>query len=144
MALIEDACRAHLEGVADPVLREKLRPDYRAGCKRLIASGEFYDAIQRPNAALVTEQIERIEPAGVRTEDGVLHELDVLVLATGFRADRFLRPIEVRGRDGIRLDDVWADRPSAHVALAVPGFPTLFLDRKSTRLNSSHSCASRL
>src|SRR3546814_14362930 len=57
MALIEDACRAHLEGVADPVLREKLRPDYRAGCKRLIASGEFYDAIQRPNAALVTEQI---------------------------------------------------------------------------------------
>src|SRR3546814_15746739 len=70
MALIEDACRAHLEGVADPVLREKLRPDYRAGCKRLIASGEFYDAIQRPNAALVTEQIERIEPAGVRTEDG--------------------------------------------------------------------------
>src|SRR3546814_14556885 len=94
---------------------------------RLIASGEFYDAIQRPNAALVTEQIERIEPAGVRTADGELHELDVLVLATGFRADRFLRPIEVRGRDGIRLDDVWADRPSAHVALAVPGFPNLFL-----------------
>jgi cation diffusion facilitator CzcD-associated flavoprotein CzcO len=127
MALIEEACRAHLEGVADPVLREKLRPDYRAGCKRLIASGEFYDAIQRPNAELVTDRIERIEAGGVRTADGVLHELDVLVLATGFRADRFLRPIEVTGRDGIRLDDVWADRPSAHVALAVPGFPNLFL-----------------
>jgi cation diffusion facilitator CzcD-associated flavoprotein CzcO len=51
----------------------------------------------------------------------------VLVLATGFRADRFLRPVDVTGRDGIRLDDVWADRPSAHVALAVPGFPNLFL-----------------
>src|SRR5690606_37240589 len=62
-----------------------------------------------------------------RTADGELHELDVLVLATGFRVDRFLRPIEVRGRDGIGLDDAWADRPSAHLALTVPGFPNLFL-----------------
>src|SRR3546814_11321061 len=52
---------------------------------------------------------------------------DVCSSDLGFRADRFLRPIEVRGRDGIRLDDVWADRPSAHVALAVPGFPNMFL-----------------
>lgn len=127
MALIEEACRAHLDTVADPALREKLRPDYRAGCKRLVASGEFYDAIQAPNASLVTEGIERIEAGGVRTVDGVLHELDVLVLATGFRSDRFLRPIQVRGRDGTCLDDVWAERPSAHVALAVPSFPNLFL-----------------
>jgi cation diffusion facilitator CzcD-associated flavoprotein CzcO len=127
MAVIEEACRAHLETVRDPVLREQLRPDYRAACKRLIASDSFYDAIQRPNASLVTEAIEGIEPSGVRTADGELHELDVLVLATGFRADRFLRPTEVRGRDGIRLDDVWRERPSAHLALTVPGFPNLFL-----------------
>src|SRR3546814_12364963 len=101
MAIIEEACRAHLESVADPVLREKLRPDYRAGCKRLIASGEFYDAIQRPNAALVTEQIERIEPAGVRTADGELHALDELVLANGVRADRVLRPLDGPPRDGL-------------------------------------------
>ncbi|MDE0803331.1 MAG: NAD(P)/FAD-dependent oxidoreductase [Acidimicrobiales bacterium] len=127
MAIIEEACRAHLESVADPDLRERLRPDYRAGCKRLIASGDFYDALQRPNASLVTEGIERIEAKGVRTADGELHELDVLVLATGFRSDRFLRPIDVRGRDGASLDEVWAERPSAHVALAVPHFPNLFL-----------------
>jgi cation diffusion facilitator CzcD-associated flavoprotein CzcO len=127
MAVIEEACRAHLETVIDPELRERLRPDYRAACKRLIASDNFYGAIQRPNASLVTEAIERIEPSGVRTADGELHELDVLVLATGFRVDRFLRPIAVRGRDGRSLDDVWALRPSAHLALAVPGFPNLFL-----------------
>jgi cation diffusion facilitator CzcD-associated flavoprotein CzcO len=51
----------------------------------------------------------------------------LLVLATGFGVDRFLRPIEVRGRDGVDLDDAWALRPSAHLALAVPGFPNLFL-----------------
>jgi cation diffusion facilitator CzcD-associated flavoprotein CzcO len=127
MALIEEACRAHLDTVADPVLREKLRPDYRAACKRLVASGEFYYAVQGRNASLVTERIEQIEVGGVRTNDGVVHELDVLVLATGFRSDRFLRPIRVQGRDGASLDDVWAERPSAHVALAVPGFPNLFL-----------------
>ncbi|MGY6500494.1 MAG: flavin-containing monooxygenase [Acidimicrobiales bacterium] len=133
MAIIEEACHAHLDTVADPVLREQLRPDYRAGCKRLVASGEFYDAIQRPNASLVTERIERIEAGGVRTVDGELHGLDVLVLATGCRCDRFLRPIRVRGRNGICLDDVWAERPSAHVALTVPGFPNLFLPQRPPR-----------
>ncbi len=91
--LIEEACRANLEdNVHDPELREALRPTYRAACKRLIISPNFYDAIQQPNAELVTDGIERIEPAGVRTRDGRLHELDVLVLATGFKADAFMRP----------------------------------------------------
>lgn len=68
-----------------------------------------------------------VEPGGVRTSDGALHELDVLVLATGFRVDRFLRPIEVVGHEGVRLDDVWAERPSAYMAVAVPEFPNLFM-----------------
>lgn len=113
--------------VTDPVLREKLRPDYRAGCKRLIISANFYDAIQRPNAHLVTERIARVETAGVRTVDGLLHPLDVLVLATGFRVDRFLRPIEVVGPGGVRLDSVWGRRPFAYLSVSVPSFPNLFL-----------------
>jgi cation diffusion facilitator CzcD-associated flavoprotein CzcO len=125
---IEAQCRANLEeSVRDPELRERLRPDYRPACKRLILSPGFYDAIQHPAAELVTEGIERIEGAGVRTEDGQLHELDVLVLATGFRVDRFLRPIEVTGRDGVCLDDVWGNRPNAYLSISVPGFPNLFL-----------------
>jgi cation diffusion facilitator CzcD-associated flavoprotein CzcO len=99
---LQNLARANLEDhVSDLVLREKLRPDYQAGCKRLIISANFYDAIQRPNARLVTERILRVERGGLRTVDGELHELDVLVLATGFRVDRFLRPIEVVGRGGI-------------------------------------------
>ncbi len=62
---IEAQCKANLEeNVADPELRERLRPDYRAACKRLIISPNFYEAIQRPNAELVTESIERIERRG--------------------------------------------------------------------------------
>ena len=128
MKAIEDACRANLEqGVRDPALREKLRPNYRAACKRLVMSDNFYQAIQQPNAEVVTEGIERVEAGGVRTKDGRLHELDVLVLATGFRVDRFLRPIEVTGRGGVRLDDVWAKRPSAYLSISIPGFPNLFM-----------------
>ncbi len=128
LARIEELCLANLEeSVTDSELRERLRPDYRAACKRLVLSPGFYQAIQQPNARLVTAGIERIEAQGVRTTDGLLHELDVLVLATGFRVDRFLRPAEVIGAGGIRLDDVWAKRPTAYLSLSVPGFPNLFL-----------------
>ena len=125
---IHDLCVANLENsVKDPELREKLRPNYRAACKRLIMSENFYDAIQRPNARLVTERIERVEQSGVRTGDGRLHELDVLVLATGFRVDRFVRPMRVIGRGGAVLDDVWRDGPFAYMAISVPDFPNFFM-----------------
>jgi len=128
MKSIERRCLQNLENsVRDPELRERLRPNYRAACKRLVFSANFYDAIQQPNAQLVTSGIERIEANGVRTADGVLHELDVLVLATGFRADRFVRPTVVLGRDGLDLDTVWAERPMAYLSLSVPGFPNFFL-----------------
>ena len=126
--MIADMCRANLEdSVTDPELREALRPTYRAACKRLILSPNFYDAIQRPNAHLVTSGIDHVEETGVRTVDGELHELDVLVLATGFQVDRFVRPIEIVGRDGVALSDVWAQRPSAYLSISIPDFPNLFL-----------------
>jgi cation diffusion facilitator CzcD-associated flavoprotein CzcO len=128
MKAIEEACRANLESsITDPVLREQLRPSYRAACKRLIISPDFYQAIQKPNAELVTEGIERVERGGVRTRDGRLIELDVLVLATGFRADRFVRPMHVAGPGGQSLDERWSKRPDAYLSIAVPGFPNFFM-----------------
>lgn len=128
MAQIEAVVRDNLErSVADPVLREKLRPNYRAACKRMVLSPDYYQAIQHPNAELVTEGIEGVEEKGVRTADGVLHELDVLVLATGFKVDQFLRPMQVIGRDGVALNDVWAKRPHAYLAMSIPDFPNLFM-----------------
>jgi cation diffusion facilitator CzcD-associated flavoprotein CzcO len=125
---IQETCRQNLEdSVSDPELREKLRPNYRAGCKRLIMSDLFYQALQLPNAELVTDGIERIEPNGVRTSDGRLHELDVLVIATGFRVDRFMRPMDVVGRDGLRLEDAWADRPAAYLSVTIPDFPNFYM-----------------
>ncbi len=67
------------------------------------------------------------EAGGVRTTDGKLHELDVLVLATGFHVDAFVRPMAIRGLDGVMLDDVWKDRPSAYMSIGVQGFPNFFM-----------------
>lgn len=126
-AEVERLCQEHLETVRDPELRRALTPNYRAMCKRLVVSGDFYEAIQSPNAHLVTQPIERIEPDGVRTADDEFHRLDVLVLATGFHVDRFVRPTKVAGRDGALLDEAWAEGPIAYLSVTVPEFPNFFM-----------------
>ena len=124
---IEQLCRQHLEqSVRDPELRETLRPTYRAACKRLIYSSTYYDAVQKPNVEVVVGRIDRIAPEGVIDGEGRLHPVDVLALATGFDADRYIRPARVRGANGVDLDDVWAERCAAYLGISVPGFPNLF------------------
>lgn len=128
LALIEALCRANLEEhVTDPELRERLRPDHRAACKRLVISPGYYQAVSRSHVSVVTDGIARVEPDGIRTVDGQVHGIDVLVLATGFRVDRFLRPIEVTGTHGTTLEQAWAGRPTAYLGMSIPGFPNLFL-----------------
>ena len=75
----------------------------------------------------MTEGIERIEAGGIRTRDGELHELDIIVLATGFHPNAFMRPMEIVGRDGIELNAVWGELPKAYLAISVPDFPNLFM-----------------
>ena len=120
-------CRRQLATVKDPELRKKLTPTYQAGCKRLILADGFYEAIQHPDSELVTEAIECVEPRGVRTKDGHLHELDVLVTATGFKAHSYMRPMKVIGPNGLDLDMVWEKGASAHRSVAIPGFPNFFM-----------------
>ena len=91
--VLSKACLKNLdENVPNPELRAKLTPEYQAACKRLIFCSDFYPAISRDNAHLITEGIERITPRGVETVDGKTHELDVLVLATGFNPGAFILP----------------------------------------------------
>ncbi|MEM9256202.1 MAG: NAD(P)/FAD-dependent oxidoreductase [Pseudomonadota bacterium] len=125
---ISSLCYNNLkENVPDPELRARLTPDYQAACKRLIFCSEFYPAISQPHAHLVTDDITAIEPQGVRTDDGTLHELDALVLATGFDPSAFVMPIRVTGEDGADLERRWDGAPRAHRAVAMPGFPNFWM-----------------
>ena len=121
-------CRLNLRlSVRDPRLRAKLTPKDQPMCKRLIFAGHFYRSVRQPGVEVITEAIDHIEPRGVVTADGTLHELDLLVYATGFDARAYVRPMEVIGEGGLSLDEVWADGPMAYRSVAVPGFPNLFM-----------------
>lgn len=125
--LVGALCRRNLRSVKDLTLRAALTPDYEPMCKRLVMSSSFYPAIQRDDVSLVTSGIERFEKTGIRTVDGALHEADVIVLATGFDAHAYMRPLRLTGRDGITLDEVWEGGPRAYLTVSLPGFPNHFM-----------------
>ena len=123
----DQVCIDALASLRDPELRRKLTPDYDVGCKRLVFSDGFYDAIQKPGVKVVTDPIESIGPRGLRTADGVLHDIDVLVYATGFDAHAYLRPMQVTGMGGRTLDEVWQDLPLTYHSVMVPHMPNFLL-----------------
>lgn len=112
--------------VHDKDLRSRLTPDYQPFCKRLVMSDSYYRRIGKPNASFVSEPITAVTETGLRTADGVHHEVDVIVLATGFHTHNYMRPMTLRGRDGLSIDDAWAKGPRAWAMTAIPGFPNLF------------------
>lgn len=113
--------------VPDPTLRAKLTPDYVMGCKRILVSNDFYPALQRPNVDLITTGIRAIAPTGVITDDGVLHETDVIIYATGFHATDNPIADRIRGRDGQWLVDAWREGEEAYLGTLVHGFPNLYI-----------------
>ena len=114
-----------------PDLLEKMVPAAPPMTSRPVlvdAVDNVYAALKRDNVDLVTERIAAITPEGLRTEDGLDHPADVIVCATGFKANEFLWPIEVRGRDGQDLGALWAkDGARAYIGTMLPGFPNFFM-----------------
>ena len=126
--LLQALCRWNLRlSVRDPQLRAKLTPKDQPLCKRIILAGHFYRSVRQPGVEVITDAIDHVEPGGVVTVDGTLHELDLLVYATGFDARAYVRPLEVIGEGGLTLDEAWADGPMAYRSVAVPRFPNLFM-----------------
>lgn len=111
--------------IADPALRQALKPDYSFGCKRPTFSNTYYPTFTRANVDLETTSIQRITPTGIVTSDGRETEVDALVLATGFDMwDANFPAISVIGRDGKDLGKWWrSTRFQAYQGIAVPGFP---------------------
>jgi cyclohexanone monooxygenase len=120
--------RANIEkGIADPVLRERVTPDYAIGCKRILISTTYYPALAADNVDLVTEPISRVEPGGIVTADGTTHPVDVLVVATGFHTTEQPIAQHVHGRGGRSLAEVWADGGMAsYKGTTTRGFPNFF------------------
>jgi cation diffusion facilitator CzcD-associated flavoprotein CzcO len=120
--------RRHLRSaISDPQLRSRLEPDHTMGCKRILLSDDYLPALALAHVHLETSAIAAVEPTGIRTRDGRLHELDMLILATGFATGNRKSPITARGRNGVDLEQRWAMRPQAYLGTAMRDFPNLFL-----------------
>jgi cation diffusion facilitator CzcD-associated flavoprotein CzcO len=125
--LLDWTCRWNLRlSVRDPDLRRRLTPRDQPLCRRIILGPNYFRAIQKPGVALVTDDIDHIEPRGVVTTDGVLHKLDVLVYATGFDAHAYAAPMRITGEGDRTLSEAWADGAHAYRSVAVPSFPNMF------------------
>ena len=115
--------------IKDPVLRKKVTPDFTIGCKRVILSDTLYPTYCRDNVTLhdKTNGIKEITPKGIVSQDGVEHELDLIVYSTGYDATDGVISYPVVGRDGKTLGEFWSDFPRAYLGTTAPGFPNLFV-----------------
>lgn len=126
--LIQRIATAHLKlQVKDPWLRRQLTPDFRAGCKRMLMSSDYYPALQQPNCKLITWPIASISPNGIRTSDAIEHRLDAIVFATGYDVHLDGPPYPITGLDGRSLGDDWSGHAQAYKSASVSGYPNLFL-----------------
>ncbi len=111
----------------DPELLAKLIPDYPPGGKRpVLDDGAWISTMKRDNVYLLTDKIARVVAEGVVTEDGALHAADVIIYGTGFKADQFLVPMQVIGRNRVDLDSYWGGDPRAFKGVCVAGFPNFY------------------
>lgn len=126
-ALAEEFGVRNIGVVEDPDVRTKLTPDMPFGCKRPLASNLYYPTFNLPHVELVTDAIAEITESGVVTADGQTRDVDTIILATGFTTTKFLAALDVVGRDGLDIDDAWADGAQAYLGITTAGFPNLFM-----------------
>ena len=130
--LIADFVRDKIrQTVRDPEIARRLSPDSVIGCKRLCVDTDYYETFNRSNVSLIDLRetpIERFTRRGIIVGDATELEFDAIVFATGFDAmTGAISNIDIRGRDNLRLRDVWSEGPLNYLGLAVHGFPNLFM-----------------
>ncbi|MBV8704246.1 MAG: NAD(P)/FAD-dependent oxidoreductase, partial [Acetobacteraceae bacterium] len=127
-AFVRDKIRARIK---DPAVAERLIPAaYGFGTRRVPLETNYFEAYNRDNVELVDVKeapIERLTERGVKTADGKVHEVDILVLATGFDAGTgALTHIDIRGRGGRSLKEEWSRDIRTTMGLQIHGYPNLF------------------
>ncbi len=114
--------------ISDSALRKKLTPTYRAGCKRILISDNFYQAVADPKTEVITEGIARVTRDGIATVDGTERDVDAIVCATGFHVTDWYNYLEIKGAKGEDLGNRWnREGLMAHRGITVADVPNLFL-----------------
>ena len=126
------------KAVKDPELREILTPDFPIGAKRVLLSDKIYPALARENVEVVTSGVDHFTSDGIQTQDGIARAHDLVVMATGFYSNPFLKEITVTNAKGRTLRDQWANGAEAYLGAMTAGFPNLFM-LYGPNTNTGHS-----
>ncbi len=113
--------------VKDPVLRQKLTPDYTLGCKRILISNTYYPALTQSNVNVIDSGIQQVAANAVIGKDGIAREVDAIIFGTGFQTKDLPFAHHVHDGKGHTLADVWAGSPKAYMGTTIHGFPNLYL-----------------
>lgn len=113
--------------IKDEKLREKMTPKYEMGCKRILMSNDYYQAVARDYVDVISDGIVSVDEHGIQTNDGKYRPVDVIIFCTGFHASENILQYEVYGKDGQGLNQSWSDGPAAYLGTTVPDFPNLFI-----------------
>tara|TARA_S200000501_G_scaffold269378_1_gene253096 strand:- start:36035 stop:37972 length:1938 start_codon:yes stop_codon:yes gene_type:complete len=116
--------------VKDPELLNKVVPRYPPFVKRILQdNGSWLAALQQPHVELITDNIKAIDATGIHHQSAseALHtEVDVIIYATGFHANKWLYPMNITGRNNQSLNTLWGDNPKAYLGITVPDFPNFY------------------
>jgi cation diffusion facilitator CzcD-associated flavoprotein CzcO len=125
--VLQAVALAHLRrSIEDPELRRKLTPDFEIGCKRIMITNDWYPALSQPNVEVETSPIREVREHSILTADGVEHDVDAIVCATGFHVTDPPSGAIFHGRDGRSLAQTWGVSPRAYRGVTTHNFPNLF------------------
>ena len=128
MGVLRGIFTRHLQRqMPDAGKRARLQPDYPMGCKRILISNDYFPALAQANVEIVDSPIREVRERSLVTANGREYPCDVLIYGTGFTASDFLAPMQIRGLDGLELNQAWKDGAEAFKGISVSGFPNLFL-----------------
>ncbi|MFD2230955.1 flavin-containing monooxygenase [Alkalimarinus sediminis] len=113
--------------ISDPELRKKVTPDYTVGCKRILMSDDYYQALDQDNTEVITTGIKKVTANSIVRDDGKEQKIDAIIFGTGFKASDPIPRGFLFGRNGQDINDAWPQGPEAYKGTTVAGFPNLFI-----------------
>lgn len=127
MPVVRAVAAAHMRRqVRDPQLRTQLTPDYEIGCKRMVMDNAYYPSLQRDDVSLHTDPIQSVTATGIRTANGLEHEVDVIIFGTGFHVNDKWVNLDLVGVGGHSIGDIWRNGPESYYGMSTHGLPNYF------------------
>lgn len=126
---IEAFARAYLKrAIPDKTLREKVTPNFRLGCKRMLLSNAYYPALTQDNVDVITGGISKLDKNTVISQNGESRSgIDIIIYGTGFYVTDSPMSTMITGKYDSTLAQTWQGSPSAYLGTVIHGFPNFFM-----------------